>query len=98
MHPDKARRIREAKIRSVGLSLSGQGMTDDDYQSMVEASHWRGCPYCGDLFNVSLGFDGPPSLKGSRYCTPKCASDQEQAQTVLIKSQPEVVSLDGFDV
>lgn len=88
---------RQRKIRSIDLAFK-PSITEDEYQELVEAAKWRGCPYCGDLFNVTLGFDGPDTGKGTRFCSPVCVRAAEVASQPLVKSAPPVVSIDGYDV
>lgn len=89
---------RERQVRSIDLTFRAS-ITEDEYGEMVEAAKWRGCPYCGKEFNVSLGFNGPDNGHGGvRYCSPRCVDAAEIAGAPLVKTAPETVSIDGFDV
>lgn len=97
MNP-KLQSQRERQVRSLDLIFSGS-ITDDEYQELVEASKWRACPYCGDQFNVALGFDGPNNGHGgTRYCSPRCVERAEIAGAPLVKPASNVVTIDGYDV
>ena len=89
---------RERQIRSIDLTFR-PSITDEEYQELVEAAKWRACPFCGKEFNVTLGFDGPDNGHGgTRYCSTRCVESADRAGAPLIKTAPNAVSLDGFDV
>lgn len=78
---------RQHQVRSVDLTFRST-ITEEEFAEMAENAKWRACPYCGDEFNVSKGYDGPDSPKGNRYCDPSCVAAREREAAPMIKTQP----------
>ncbi len=91
--------VKDRLINTVDL-IYKPALNEEEYEQLVEAAQWRGCPYCGDRFNVKKGFDGPDTGKGTRYCSPGCVGAAERCQAPLIKPEPAFPSIciDGIDV
>lgn len=92
-----SRMNRERQARSIDLTFRAS-ISEDEFAEMAENAKWRGCPYCGDEFNVSKGFDGPDSPKGNRYCSPRCVSATERETATMVKTQPAGFQLEGWDL
>lgn len=91
-------RRREQAVRSVDLTFQGT-VSEEEYEEMQANAQQRGCPYCGDTFNVTLGFPGPLiDGRGNRYCSPGCVGKAEREMAVMVKPVPCGTKIDGWDV
>lgn len=89
---------REQAVRSVDLTFQGT-VSEEEYEEMQANAQQRGCPYCGDTFNVTLGFPGPLiDGRGNRYCSPDCVEKAERETAPMIKPSPKGTQIDNWDV
>ena len=87
------------KNRSNSIELIFRpSITEDEYQSLVEAAKLRACPQCGGQFNVGQGADGPDTGKGIRYCSPGCVRMAVIGSGLLLKPEPQAVIIDNWEV
>lgn len=91
--------VQERKVCTVDL-IYKPALNEEEYEQLVEAAQWRGCPYCGDQFNVKKGFDGPDTGKGTRYCAPACVAAAERSCAPLVKPEPlfPSIRIDGIEI
>lgn len=84
-------------MNSVEIIFKGN-LTEEDYAALVESSLWRNCPQCPARFRVEAGFTGPRSSKGPLYCSARCVEKAERANSLLIKTAPAGLKIDGWDL